>query len=179
MSHYSNAPRRSHVIVHHTGSPNAHQDSSTNFCYAGYDFHIRYGGNIVVCGRWDNTTGEHAIGCNCEGMGIMLNGCFGGCSSGNLQRPSDAQECSLAYLVAHLKTPDYASRIVPHRHCYYWNPCNSSNPTSTVCCGTNLTSPSTTYHWDANGADFRDRVRTKRRHWDACCTCETGCNCPQ
>ena len=52
--------------------------------------------------RWNDDHGAHAECCNCKATGIMLNGCFGGCSSGNVSRPSAAQECSLAYIFYHL-----------------------------------------------------------------------------
>lgn len=154
-------------MVHHTGSPNAHQDTTTNYCGSGYDFHIRWGGHIVVCARWADDHGSHASGCNCKTEGIMLNGCFGGCDYGNVSGPSDDQECSLAYLMAHLDTPLYTeARFRPHRNCASWNPCSDPSPRTTVCCGTNLTKASTAdYNWDANGQAFRNRIWSKASNW--------------
>jgi hypothetical protein len=173
MSHWDNAPRRNYIMVHHTGSPNAHQDNSTNYCSSGYDFHIRWGGEIVVCARWNDSTGAHASGCNCKAIGVMLNGCFGGCSSGNVTRPSNAQECSLAYIFFHLNTPVDTDRMRPHRACYYWNPCNDPSPTSTVCCGANLTDANKPgqNRWSDLGVSFRNDVFEKRRWWaeNGCC----------
>ena len=108
MSHYSTAPRRGYVMVHHAGYPNAHLDNTQVFCnYDGgksYDFQIRWDGTIVRCAAWDDAVGAHALGCNCQAEGILLMGCFGGCTSGNVAAPSAAQECSLAYVMAHLGT---------------------------------------------------------------------------
>lgn len=181
MSHYAGAPRRAYVMVHHAGYANAHQDNTSVLCDpngVAYDWQIRWDGSILTCGVWDDTVGQHARGCNCEAIGVVLMGCFGGCKSGNVTAPGSAQECSLAYLISHLGTADIASRYRPHRNCFYWNPCASPNPTATVCCGTNLTTTSTTnQNWNAAGVAFRDRVRVKRRNWDAkcCCSCTNGC----
>ena len=178
MSHYSAAPRRSYVIVHHTGAPNAHQDYSTNYCQYGYDFFVRYDGQIIVCGNWNGSTGTHALGCNCNSVGIMLNGCFGGCASGNLAAPSSAQECSLAYLLAHLRMPTYATRLRPHRNCFFWNPCGGG--ADTLCCGANLTQAAAANEsWSSSGISFRNRVLNKRANWDAHCCCTCGSSCPQ
>lgn len=175
MTHYSSAPRRGWIMVHHTGSPNSFDDTTTNYCDAGYDFHIRKGGAIVTCSRWDDSHGAHARGCNCQTMGIMLNGCFGGCSYGNTAQPSTAQECSLAYLWHHLGTPLVEGRLRPHRACYYWNPCNDPSPTSTVCCGTNLTTSAAGNHrWNSNGVSFRNRVMQKVSYWGYYGRCEPG-----
>lgn len=171
MSHYSGAPRRNFVMVHHTGVANSHLDDSTNYCSAGYDFHIRRLGYIVVCSRWANGTGAHANGCNCTTIGIMLNGCFGGCTSGNVLQPTGAQECSLAYLIAHLRTPDLVDRLRPHRTASTGTQCSGS-PGGTVCCGSNLTAATADHHsWNAAGRDFRERVRAKRRSIDAVGQC--------
>jgi hypothetical protein len=177
MPHYSTAPRRGYVIVHHTGSPNAHLNTTTDFCTSGYDFFVRYNGQIIVCSRWPNSTGAAARGCNCIGESIMLTGCFGGCASGNLSAPSYSQECSLAFLISHLGTPVGTDRIRPHRRCYYWNPCNEG-PTGTVCPGTNLTTTSGTTKWSSAGTEFVNRVNTWRQNEDECGTCNhpRGCS---
>lgn len=183
-SRYSRAPRRAYVMVHHAGFPNAHQDNTSVYCDpngVAYDWQIRWDGAILTCSVWDDTVGQHARGCNCQAIGIVLMGCFGGsaCQGGSLLQPSNAQECSLAYLISHLGTADIASRYRPHANCFYWNPCASPNPTATVCCGTNLTTTSTTNNnWNTAGVAFRDRVRAKRRPWDlygSCSQFTPGC----
>lgn len=179
MSHYGTAPRRAYVVVHHTGSPNAHQNTTTNYCTSGYDFFVRYSGQIVVCSSWDDAQAISQCGCNCKTMGIMLNGCFGGCSSGNISGPSFFQECSLAFLVAHITTPDTADRLRPHANCKFWNPCGTVGCTGTVCMGTNFTQQSSTnYSWNANGIAFRDRIRAKRREFDNYGCCDHPCITP-
>lgn len=174
MGHYSSASRKGYVMIHHTGSPDSHLDNSTNYCSSGYDFHVRRNGDIVTCSRWNDSSGAHAKGCNCASIGIMMNGCFGGCASGNVSGPSHDQKCGVAYLISHLNTPDEASRIRPHRRCASWNPCNDPSPTSTVCCGTEFTTSSTTSKWNAKGDGLVDDLRTKRRRFDVygCCSCE-------
>lgn len=184
MSHYATAPRRPYVMVHHTGAPNAHLDNTSVYCNydggKGYDFQIRWDGTIVNCGRWDDANGAHALGCNCDAIGIMLMGCFGGCSSGNVTAPSAAQECSLAYLIAHLGTPGTTDRLRPHANCASWNPCDNPNPTATVCPGTNLTTTNTTnLNWDSAGVSFRNRVLNKRTCWLNFCKCSCSGSCPQ
>ena len=175
MSHWSTAPRKAYIMVHHTGVPNADQDTTTNYCESGYDFFVRWGDTIVVCARWNDDHGAHASGCNCKATGIMLNGCFGGCSSGNVSRPSAAQECSLAYIFYHLGTPVDTDRFRPHAACYYWNPCQDPSPTYTVCCGTHLTDQNAVanHRWSSGtGLDFRSNVFQKRRWWEVngCCS---------
>jgi hypothetical protein len=173
MGHYSSASRKGYIMLHHTGSPNSHLDETTTYCQH-YDFQVKRSGAIVVCDRWDAASGAHAAGCNCKAIGIMMMGCFGGCSSGNVEGPSGDQKCSVAYLIAHLGTPDEATRIRPHRRCASWNPCNDPNPTNTVCCGTEFTTGTTTSKWNTKGDNLVDDLRTKRRRWDAynCCSCE-------
>jgi hypothetical protein len=182
MSHWAAAPRRAYVMVHHAGYPNAHLDNTSVFCPSSgisYDFQIRWDGTIIVCGAWDDATGRHALGCNCEAEGVLLMGCFGGCSSGNVAGPSASQECSLAYVIAHLGTPGITDRVRPHRNCFYWNPCDNPNPTSTVCCGTNLTTTSTTnQNWNSTGVAFRNRVLSKRTCWLSTCHCNCTGQCP-
>lgn len=173
MSPYSSAPRRGYAMVHHTGAPSSHTHYDNRYCQYGYDFTVDRNGTIYVCGtRWQQSSGAHAIGCNCRAVGIAMHGCFGGCPSGNVSAPSKAQECAVAFLLSHLGTPDLASRLLPHRHCGYWNPCGSSNPTHTVCCGTNFTTTSTVnFNWNAAGVSLRERIRNYRRNWDShhCC----------
>jgi hypothetical protein len=161
---FETSVRNQHIVVHHTGEPNAHLNTTTNYCEAGYDFFIRADGEIVVCPRWSDRVGAHAKGCNCLTTGIMLTGCFGGCASGNVEGPTDNQECSLAHLVVQLGTPIEHARLVPHRHCHTWNPCQSGDPTPTVCCGENLTSNDTATHWNAAGDAFVNRVIQKCRN---------------
>lgn len=180
MGHYASSPRKGYVMIHHTGSPNSHLDNSTNYCGHGYDFHVRRNGTIVVCSSWNNSSGSHAKGCNCASVGIMMNGCFGGCKDqngnpyGNVSGPSHDQKCGVAYLIAHLNTPDEATRLRPHARCASWNPCSDPSPTSTVCCGTEFTTPNTTSRWNSKGDGLVDELRTKRRRFDVygCCSCE-------
>jgi hypothetical protein len=164
--------RHSYVVVHHTGGKNAHLDTTSDYCSSGYDFFIRADGEIVVCGRRDDPVGRHAQGCNCAATGVMLNGCFGGCEEGNVERPTERQECSLAHVLRQLGTPDEDGRIVPHRYCAHWNPCGNPAPTRTFCCGTNLTTDDTRLRWNAEGDAFVARVRQKRRNLEhlGCCT---------
>lgn len=183
MSHYSTAPRRGYVMVHHAGYPNAHLDNTQVFCnYDGgksYDFQIRWDGTIVRCAAWDDAVGAHALGCNCQAEGILLMGCFGGCTSGNVAAPSAAQECSLAYVMAHLGTSGVSDRLRPHRNCSYWNPCANPSPTATECPGRNLTNTSTTnQNWNADGVAFRNRILSKRTCWLAHCRCSCSGQCP-
>jgi len=178
-NHYGDSPRKGYIVVHHAGYPNAHQN--TDPCTACnvpgdhvYDFCIDYAGDICDTGRWDDTTGAHALGCNCNTVGIMLQGCFGGCSYGNVSGPSYAQKCSLAYLSLHLTTSATLNRHRPHRRCYYWNPC-AGDPGTTVCCGTNLTtgSGSDTDKWNSTGEDFIYEMLAMR----ACLAQDCSCDC--
>jgi hypothetical protein len=175
MSHYSSSPRKGYVVIHHSGGPNNHTIETNAFCnFSGggsYDFAVTRQGRIFVCSDsdgvlWRRTTGEHALGCNCRAVGIVMHGCFGGCGSGNVTAPSEAQECSVAFLMSHLETPDEASRVRPHANCVSWSPCGGG--TSTVCPGTRFTSGSS---WNSTGRAFRDRLRSRRRNWDNrdCC----------
>jgi hypothetical protein len=173
VSHYSAAPRRGYVIAHHLGIGNSHNDTTSVYCGSGYDFQIRYNGTIIACASWDDSYGQHARGCKCNSIGIVWNGCFGGCSSGNITGPSTAQKCSFAYLMAHLGTPTGTDRLRPHRNCYYWQPCAGEGPTGTVCCGTNFTQGSSTNtSWNSAGISLRDQIRTRRNNWVnyGCCT---------
>ncbi|WP_130282998.1 N-acetylmuramoyl-L-alanine amidase [Microcella alkaliphila] len=177
---YATAPRRNQVIIHHTGSPNSHT-STASFCEGGYDFTITRTGVTHVCGtRWQQATGSHAFGCNCQTIGIMLHGCFGGCLSGNVSGPSKAQECRLAALMNLLNTPNEAARIRPHANCFFWNPCGGTGSFSTVCCGTNFTQQSgTNSSWNSSGLALRNRVVTWRNNYRTrnCCDPADG-PCP-
>lgn len=111
MSHYSGAPRRAYVMVHHAGYPNAHQDTTSVLCNpqgVAYDWQIRWDGAILTCSVWNNTVGQHARGCNCEAIGIVLMGCFGGCTSGNVSTGTRAPARTQ-------RRPCAAARISPRR----------------------------------------------------------------
>lgn len=182
MGHYSSAPRRGYVIIHHTGSPNSHLVTDGRWCSSGYDFTIDANGRIYVCKsndgtfyRWTRNTGGavwHASGCDCVSIGIMLHGCFGGCSSGNVSGPTYRQKCSAGYLLAHLRTPDEAARVRPHRNCRTWNPCRHPNPLTTVCPGSNFVGST---DWNSAGVALRDDIRYRRRQWDLYGCCQPPC----
>lgn len=184
MSHYSSAPRRGYVIIHHSGGPNTHTVEDGRFCTSGYDFTVSRAGRIFVCRnnadtywRWQRTPSAgsvwHASGCDCLAMGICMHGCFGGCTSGNVSSPSKSQECSVGYLISHLRTPSYASRVRPHANCKSWNPCDHSNPLTTVCPGRNYT---TSTDWNSAGRALRDRLR-KWHNWDGYGCCDPAGPC--
>lgn len=167
--------RSAYVVVHHTGKGGTDLDTTTDFCSSGYDFFIRSDGEIVVCSRWSDPMGRHAKGCNCVATGVMLTGCFGGCPSGDVERPTEHQECSLAHVLLQLGTPGEDRRIVPHRYCAHWNPCDNPAPTRTVCCGTNLTTDETELRWNAEGEAFLARVLQKRRNLESLRCCSPPC----
>lgn len=171
MSHYSSAPRKNYIMLHHTGAPNSHT-STSSFCSSGYDFTVNRDGRIHVCSWWDDASGRANSGCYDTVTSIHMTGCFGGCSYGNVSGPSKNQECSVAYLIAHLKTPDYAHRIRPHAYCAHWNPDGHPSPLATRCCGHEFTTNSSSnYSWSSKGLQLRDRIRKRRQNWDdrACC----------
>lgn len=177
MGHWAGAPRAGHVIAHHTAS--YHYDLSTNWCPYGYDFFIRYNGQLVVCSSWAYSWNNHATGCACNTIGVAWVGCFGGgwCTQNGLPTtgPNANQKCMMGYVLAHLRTPDYASRLRPHANCYYWNPCAQA-PGTTECCGTNYTTCcGTNYNWNASGVTLRDSVRQYRRNWDTYGCCNAPC----
>ncbi len=181
MSHWSSAPRRGYVIAHHTASN--YYDTTEPFCPYGYDFFIRYTGQLVVCPSWSYAFNNHATGCGCNTIGVAWVGCFGGawCDQNSFYQggPSWSQKCMMAYVLSHLNTPTSTSRLRPHRNCYYWNPCSAS-PGTTVCCGTRFTTTSTTnYNWNSAGVGLRDEVRNMRVSWDnyACCNGPSGAGC--
>jgi len=185
MSHYSSAPRRGWVLLHHTAGGNDHTVEDGRFCNSGYDFTVSREGRIFVCGsRWQQASGAHAIGCNCQAIGIAMHGCFGdgpgtcGCAGagGGVASPTPIQRCSVAYLIAHLGTPLAQSRLRPHSNCFAWNPCESDDPTATCCPGWNYTSDTT--NWNASGQILRNSLlgmaQTYRDH--GCC--QTPCPDP-
>lgn len=172
---FDQPPRHAYVVVHHTGEPDTHLDTTTDYCSSGYDFFIRSDGEIVVCSRWLDPVGRHATGCNCAATGVMLTGCFGGCEDGNVPQPTEHQECSLAHVLLQIGTPDEDRRIVPHRYCAHWNPCDNPRPTRTFCCGTNLTTDDTELKWNAEGDALVARVRQKRRNLQNLQCCSPPC----
>jgi len=182
------SPRKTWIMVHHAGIPNS--DKYTDPCTAcsclgggcsnphEYDFCIDRAGDICVTDgtgtpRWMLDNGAHAKGCNCKAVGIMLQGCFGGCSYGNVSAPSDIQLCSLAYLSLQLGTAADLNHHRPHRRCASWNPCDDPNPTITVCCGTYLTTNSDTDKWNATGEALMYDMLRKR----ACLAQDCSCDC--
>lgn len=191
MSHYSSTPRNDYAVMHHAGVANSHEVYDDRYCESGYDFTIDRAGNIYVCRnnddtfyRWEHTPPDgaawHASGCDCDAIGIMMHGCFGGCGSGDVSGPSERQECSFAFLLSHLEVADLASRLRPHRYCAPENPCNHADPTFTVCPGDNFTAASSDY-WNNSGRTLRDRIRQRRRNWDEhnCCHHPSTGRCPQ
>lgn len=180
-SHFSSSPRNNWIMVHHAGYANSHEN--TNPCTScndpgdhTYDFCIDRAGDICNTGRWDESTGAHAKGCNSCSIGIMLHGCFGGCSSGNVGGPSDSQLCSLAYLSLHLKTPAQRNNHRPHARCHHWKcGCNSCDATVTACPGTNLATHNTTNHWTNQGESAMDRMLNMRAKLVECGICEGKC----
>lgn len=176
MSHYSTCPRKAYIILHHTGSPNSHTVFDDRFCDSGYDFTIDRNGRIYVCinpvgnPRWTSSNVAHARGCNCTTVGIAVHGCFGGCTSGNISSLNAAQICAVGFLWAHLGTAASTSRLRPHRHCFYWQPCGTG--TSTVCCGTNYTAASSSNHsFNSAGVTLRQTILARRNSWisNGCC----------
>lgn len=179
-NHFDDAPRAGYIMVHHSGYPNAHlEENSCEVCSA-YDFCIDRAGDICSSGRWDDSSGAHAYGCNCKATGVMLYGCFGGCTSGNVPGPSDAQLCSLAYLSLHLGTPDGLWSHRPHRRCSYWNPCDVSNPTVTVCPGTYLATgdASDGNKWTDTGEALINKMLVYRSRLARGCACYWEQTCP-
>lgn len=178
-SHFSSSPRAGMVMVHHAGSPDSHLNGACNACDDPgdhtYDFCIARNGNICNTGRWSQATGAHAFGCNSCSVGIMLQGCFGGCFSGNIGQPSDEQICSLAFLSLHLKTPNSLSGHRPHARCHHINCSNVSNPTVTACCGTKLATHDTGNHWTSLGETLMNRMLTYRANLANGCTCQGLC----
>jgi hypothetical protein len=185
MGHYSSAPRGNYVVLHHTGGANNHTIESNNFCNFSdghYDFAVTRNGRIFVCASssgnqyWNDATGAHARGCNCAAIGIVMHGCFGGCSSGNVSGPSEAQECAVAFLFSHIEIPDTVSAIRPHANCSVWDECGGASG-GTVCPGTRFTSGT---GWNDNGRALRDRLRSRRRNWDRndCCFAAGDPRCP-
>lgn len=178
-SHFSSSPRAGMVMVHHAGSPNSHQNGACNSCDVPgdhtYDFCIARNGNICNTGRWSQQTGAHAYGCNSCSVGIMLQGCFGGCSSGNISQPSDEQICSLAFLSLHLQAPNNLAGHRPHARCHHINCSSVSNPTVTACCGTNLATHNTGNHWKSLGQTLMERMLTYRANLANGCTCQGQC----
>ncbi|HYU58674.1 MAG TPA: N-acetylmuramoyl-L-alanine amidase [Actinomycetota bacterium] len=178
--HYQGAPRADWIMVHHTGAPNAHLETDACAdCYY-YDFCIDRSGDICVNGRWDDSTGAHARGCNCRAVGIMLYGCFGGCNGGNVSAPSNAQLCSLAWLSLHLGTTADVNHHKPHARCASWNPCDDPNPTITVCCGDYLTEPhysGDANKWSTTGESLMRDMLTYRSRLARGCSCFSGQAC--
>lgn len=186
---YSDSPRSDLVVIHHTGSANAHNVYDSRFCSAGYDFTIDRNGNLYVCAtpggqpRWELENGVHASGCDCEAIGIMMHGCFGGttCGGSDPAAPSKAQECRVGALLVLLGTPATASHIRPHAFCNPQNPCSHASPLATVCCGTNYTSGGTAanQYWNASGVSLRNRFLLWRSNYinHNCCDPNDG-PCP-
>lgn len=183
MSHYSTSPRKSYVVLHHSGSPNTHTIEDARSCDFGsgkYDFAVTRTGRIFVCPysssqpMWKQETGQHGgSGCNCASIGILMYGCFGGCETGNVAGPSSQQKCSVAFLMAHLRSPDTISAVRPHANCASWNACGGGTG-GTECPGTNFTSGT---GWNDSGRSLRDQLRALRRNWDRCGNC-SGEPCP-
>jgi hypothetical protein len=179
-SHFSSSPRNAYIMVHHAGYPNSDENSACTSCAVpndhNYDFCIARNGNICNTGKWDDQDGGHAHGCNCNTVGIMMQGCFGGCTFGNIANPSNAQLCSLAFLSLHLRTDPTLNRHRPHRRCASWNPCNHSNPTATVCPGENLTNLDANF-WDSNGETLMNRMLVYRDRLSRGCSCYSEQTC--
>lgn len=160
---YSGGPRSGNgVVIHHTGAPNAHNVEENSFCTGEgywYDFAVTREGTIYVCNNhsgnpgWENTPGGHGGSADCnQRVGIMMHGCFGGCDSGNVDAPSEAQECSVALVMSQLGFANDAGNVSPHIECR-----------ATVCPGGNYTSGAS---WNDAGVTLRNRLMDRRANWD-------------
>lgn len=165
--------RKQYITVHHTAGPQVSSNNYTAVCNdgkIGYDFQIRSNGNYLK-GQECGTQGEHALGCNCNHVGIVLDGCFGGTGCSNqAQMPTAAQESRLAWIWANLCTPRESSRLHPHMFCYLTQPCGAG--TVTECCGANLASPSAagSLYW-TNPVGLNFVIRVWKASQDSSITC--------
>jgi hypothetical protein len=169
MSHWSNAARKSYIVLHHVGSPGTFNNNPLPYvspytCNPGstgiYDFAVGSAGQIAVGARYTNPSGCHAKQCNCEATGIVMTGCFGGNGCGSADTVSAAQKCGVAYIWQHTGITRDASKLRPHRWCKNTNPCNHSDgPSDTVCFGTRYTHYNTANDYlNATGVGLRNEI---------------------
>jgi len=167
MSHWSNAARKSYIALHHAGAAYTQFNDPAPYAapYTGcataankYDFAVNGNGAIAVGARYTNPNGCHATTCNCEATGIVMLGCFGGCSTGPVDTATAAQKCGVAYIWQHTGITINAGKLKPHRYCDVVNPCNGTR-LGTVCCGTRYTTSSNANdYWSTEGVSLRNEI---------------------
>lgn len=180
MSHISDAARKTYIALHHAGANGTQFLNPAPFAapYTGcatngnrYDFAVNGNGVIAVGQRYRNPNGCHATTCNCQATGIIMLGCFGGCS-GPVEAATASQKCAVAHIWKHLgiSTSDPA-KLKPHRYCDRANPCGGS-PTGTVCCGTRYTSTNAASdYWSSEGLTLRNQIASQAANqpeWPVC-----------
>lgn len=180
--HMTTSPRRNYIVVHHAGYAGSENNSACTVCYNPpsyfYDFCIDRWGSVCDNGTWGQSCGGHAFQANCNTIGVMMQGCYGGCGSGDLCCLTDAQLCGLAWVSHHLQvpTPNLYNHI-SHRKASSWRPCACGScgegqcASDTVCCGTNLATLSTPHGWTNEGQYEMNRMLWMRSNLDR------GCNC--
>lgn len=178
-SHWSSSPRKGVIMVHHNGSPNTGSNTACTSCNSGgnvYDFCIARNGNICNTGRFSSSSGAHGYPCNSCSVGVMMQGCYGGCTSGNLAEYSDAQLCALAVIMLHLETPAEQSRLRPHKYCEHMIcDCSGCTDEPTKCPGTNLSNHQTVSHWNTTGSNLMARVIGYLGNLKRGCSCTGIC----
>lgn len=163
---WANAARRDYITLHHVGGSGTQYKDPCPYaapyenCRTGaminlYDFAVNGDGKIAVGGRYTNPAGCHAKSCNCKATGIVMLGCFGGCS-GAENVATAAQKCGVGYVWRQTGIERRAEKLKPHRWCNATDPCGSGD-SGTSCPGTRYTTggdPNTDY-WNSNGLALR------------------------
>lgn len=165
MSDLSTSPRKNIILVHHFGACDTENNAACVSCSVPgdhiYDFCIARNGDVCDTGQWDEAVGGHSFNCNTTSIGVMMQGCYGGCSGcANQSSFSDQQLCGLAFLSLHLTTPAALDNHRPHRRC-----------DATICCGSNLSTNDTTDRWTTLGRDQMNTMLWMRSNL------ANGCNC--
>jgi hypothetical protein len=193
MSHFSSSPRRQAIVVHHAGIPYSDTHAASDDCYVPgdhfYDFCIARDGSIYDVQSWMQSMGGHAFQANCATIGVMMQGCYGGCPYGNLLGVgfSDGQLCGLAWISLHVAMgTNNEYNHISHNKAASWKPCPCYQgccglspcdcACATACCGTDMQG-ATSSGWTSFGLNQVNRMFWMRNNLANGYNCLGTCPC--
>lgn len=165
---WDDAERKNYIALHHVGASGRQYGDPCRYAAPEfdcartgddkYDFAVNGNGKIAVGGRYRNPDGCHARTCNCEATGIVMLGCFGGCS-GPGDVATEAQKCGVGYVWRQAGISTKAEKLKPHKFCDIENPCNGQQ-VGGPCPGSRYTtSDPTNDYWNSAGLALRNDIR--------------------
>jgi hypothetical protein len=176
------ASRRNYIVVHHTTASQsstalftANSTCTNNPDNTGYDYQVNANGSLYVGGRALVNPGCHATGCNCQSLGIGVQGCYSPAECpGEPTTMTTSQVCGIATVSWWNCAPNTNAGFRPHRYCVKEHPCGGT-PVDKRCPGTTYTSATDSSNgwWNSTGVTLRSQIKGKRASLENCGNCNT------